>query len=127
MNSEGDANGDILSMRDELHEVKEMLTVLLAKQGIEWTDRPNSNLFAGREERIPLESAVPMIWSKSAAKDSESLRNHTEILKIWCTKGLNSAILETEVDGGEWFTSRLAVVRFQQKLGLASENVSTRT
>jgi hypothetical protein len=58
-----------------------MLLILLQKQRIDWIDRPRSSLFAGDDHRIPLQDAVRMVWSKSAAKDAESLRIHTEFLK----------------------------------------------
>ena len=69
-------------LRDVVHEIREMLLTLLQEQGSDWIDRPRSSLFAGDEHRIPLQDAVGMVWSKSTATDAESLRIHTEFLKV---------------------------------------------
>jgi hypothetical protein len=106
----------LAALRDELHEIREMLLTLLQRQGVEWRDRPSPRLFSGDEQRILLEDAVRIVWGKAAAKDAESLGAHTEILKGWASHGLNGVVLETEVVGDKWFTSREAVKRFQEKL-----------
>jgi len=106
----------LAALRDELHEIREMLLTLLQRQGVEWRDRPSPRLFSDDEQRIPLEDAVRMVWSRSAAKDAESLGIHTEFLMGWASHGLNGVVLETEVVGDKWFTSREAVKRFQEKL-----------
>jgi len=64
-----------------------------------------------------LEEAVPMVWGKSAAKGPESLKIHTSFLKHWARVGINSAVLETDVVDGVWYTSKEAVERFQEKMG----------
>jgi len=107
------------ALRDELHEIKEMLARLLNQNGCETVGAsPRSRLFSGDESRIPLEDAVSTVCGKSAAKDPESLRIHTDFLKRWSTIGVNSVILETETVDDKWFTSREAVERFQRKLNL---------
>ena len=106
-------------LREQLHEVKELVCTLIAHHGCA-THRVglHPNLFRGAKDRIPLESAVPMVWGKSAAKDPESLAIHTGFLKHWATDGLNSAVLEADVIDGVWYTSVDAVRRFKEKVGL---------
>ena len=107
----------IAEVRDEIHEIREMLVTLLTRQGYRWEDMPpRPNLFAGHEDRIPLEEAVRIFWGKSAAKDPESLSIHADFLRHWATTGLNGVLLEKELVAGKWYTSREAVRRFQEKL-----------
>ena len=109
----------VASMRSQLHDLKELVCTLITHHGCaQHRMMPSPNLFGGTEDRITLESAVPMIWSKSAAKDPESLSIHVGFLKNWATVGLNSAALETDVIEGVWYTSVEAVERFQMKVGL---------
>ena len=107
----------VAELRDEVYEIREMLARLLARQSCKWEDRPpRASLFANHEDRIPMEDAVSIFWGKSAAKDTESLDIHADFLRQWATVGINGVLLETEIIGGKWYTSRKAVQRFQQKI-----------
>ena len=118
-NAISELSQQVASMRNQLHEIKELVCMLTTQHGCaEHRMMPSPNLFGGGEERITLENAVSMVWSKSAAKDPESLSIHAGFLKNWATVGLNSAVLETDVVDGVWYTSAEAVERFQTKLGL---------
>lgn len=103
----GEISEQIASLRVQLHEVKELVCILIAHHGCaRHLVGESSNLFRGAEDRIVLEEAVPMVWSKSAAKDPDSLRIHANFLKHWARVGINSAVLETDVVDGVWYTSR---------------------
>jgi hypothetical protein len=104
-------------LRDEVHEIREMLATLLSHHKWEWTDLPpRPSLFSDDEDRISLEDAVSIFWGKSAAKDAESRGIHADLLKRWAIAGMNGVLLEAETVRGKWYTSRQAVQRFQRKL-----------
>lgn len=118
VSSLADLAQQVASLRDQLHEVKELVCTLITHHGCaRYSDPPSPKLFSRREVRITLEEAVPMVWGKSAAKDPESLRIHTSFLKHWARVGINAAVLETDVVDGVWYTSQEAVERFQEKMG----------
>jgi hypothetical protein len=106
-------------LRDEIHEIREMLATLLSHQKWEWTDLPpRSSLFSGDEDRISLEDAVSIFWGKSAAKDPQSRGIHADFRKYWAVLGMNGVLLEAETVQGKWYTSRQAVQRFQRKINM---------
>jgi len=116
--SRADLAQQVASLRDQLHEVKELVCTLITHHSCaQHSDQPSPRLFSSQEDRITLEEAVPMVWGKSAAKNPESLKIHTSFLKHWARVGINSAVLETDVVDGVWYTSKQAVERFQEKMG----------
>lgn len=116
--SVADLAQQVASLRDQLHEVKELVCTLITHHGCaQHSDQPSPRLFSSQEARITLEEAVPMVWGKSAAKDPASLQIHANFLKHWARVGINAAVLETDVVDGVWYTSQEAVERFQEKMG----------
>lgn len=114
-----DLSQQVAALRDQLHEIKELVCTLIAHHKCApHLINSKPNLFSENEERITLESAVPMVWRKSSKDDSEGLRIHAGFLLHWSTVGLNSAVLEVEQIDGEWYTSKEAVERFKEKIGL---------
>ena len=109
----GDAGiDDLTELRRLVVEVREMLVKIRHDQGDVRAGARDGPLILGREELIPLEDAVALVWGKSAAKKPESRQAHTGILELFATKGLDGVILETTVKWKKWYTSREAVERF---------------
>ena len=112
----------IAALRDQLHEVKELVCTLIAHHKCaQHHIEQKPSLFSGNEKRIKLEAAVPMVWRRSSKDDVESVQIHAGFLLHWATAGLNSAVLEAEQIDGQWYTSKQAVERFTEKIGLYRE------
>jgi hypothetical protein len=92
-----------------------MLVTIRHDQGDSRAGARTGPLILGREELIPLEGAVALVWGKSAAKKPESRQAHTSILELFATRGLDGVILETTVKWKKWYTSREAVERFMAR------------
>lgn len=105
----------VSQIQDELHIVREMLACVLGSYNFSSIERPAAKLHQSGEVLIALEEAIPIVWSKSAAKSAESRKNHASILDSWAMEGLVGVILETSVINGTRFTSREAAHRFKEK------------
>lgn len=99
----------------QVTELRRLLVELMLHHGLERAGSRGGPVLLGKEKKIKLSEAVPLVWSKSAAKSQESLHSHTEILKLWATLGMNGVVLETTVTGKTWYTSREAVSRFNEQ------------
>lgn len=99
----------------QITELRQLLVELMQHQGLDQAGTRGDPVQLGKETKIKLSEAVPLVWSKSAAKTPDSLRSHTEILKLFATQGLNGVVLETTVSGKNWYTSREAVSRFNEQ------------
>lgn len=107
-----DVQSQLADIQRQLIELRELVIELLQHHGFERAGARGVQILRGGEEKIPLSDAVELVWGRSAAQTPESVENHTGILRLFATKGVNGAVLETEFSRGRWFTSREAVQRF---------------
>jgi len=106
----------IADLRFQIIEIRELVVQLLQHHGYEDAGMRGGRISIDSEKRITLQEAATFIWSKSVAKNPESLRMHAEILRGWATKGLGGRVLEATVRRNRWYTSREAVERFERQL-----------
>lgn len=102
-------------LQRQLIELRELLVELMQHQGIGRAGARSGRLIWNREKKVPLSTAVELVWGKHAARKKESLEAHIGILELWATKGMNGIVLETTEISGKAVTSREAVRRFMDR------------